>query len=170
MSEGANLPALSLNELRTALAIEREAGHRIVFTNGVFDLIHPGHVRYLREARSYGDVLVVGLNSDVSVRRLKGNQRPILSESERTKILAALEMVDYVALFSEDTPLDLIKVVQPDVLVKGGDYELNQIVGRKEVESAGGKVVTMPFISGKSSSNVLERIVASGKTITRTGT
>lgn len=155
------LEAWPLQDLLRELDRQREAGRRIVFTNGVFDLIHPGHVRYLRAAREMGDLLVVGVNSDDSVRRLKGPRRPILSETERVRILAALEPVDYVALFSQDTPLELIKAVRPDVLVKGADYALNEIVGRDEVESWGGQVRTVELVPGASSTNVVQRIVDS---------
>jgi D-beta-D-heptose 7-phosphate kinase/D-beta-D-heptose 1-phosphate adenosyltransferase len=163
VSTSARLEAWQLEELHDHLQRDRRAGKRIVFTNGVFDLVHPGHVRYLREAKALGDVLVVGLNSDSSTRRLKGAFRPFIPQRERVKILAALEMVDYVTVFEDDTPRDLIHAIAPDVLVKGGDYALDQIVGRKEVESAGGKVVTVPFVDGKSSSNVVDRIVRSAK-------
>ncbi|MGI8908336.1 MAG: D-glycero-beta-D-manno-heptose 1-phosphate adenylyltransferase [Candidatus Sumerlaeaceae bacterium] len=163
MSRPGLLEAFPSDKLREALAVERNAGRRVVFTNGVFDLIHPGHIRYLRQAKSFGDVLVVALNSDESTRRLKGPARPLIPETERVKIIAALEMVDYVTVFSEHTPLDIIKATEPDVLVKGGDYILDEIVGKNEVESRGGKVVTVPFIDGKSSSNVIERIVRSAQ-------
>jgi D-beta-D-heptose 7-phosphate kinase/D-beta-D-heptose 1-phosphate adenosyltransferase len=157
------LEALPLDELLAVVAQERKLSRRIVFTNGVFDLLHPGHVRYLRAAKSFGEVLVVGINSDASTRRLKGARRPFIPELERVKIIAALEMVDYVTVFSGDTPLDLIVAIRPDVLIKGADYTLDAIVGRKEVETAGGKVVTVPFVNGKSSSNVVDRIVRSAK-------
>lgn len=137
----------------------RGAGKKIVFTNGVFDLIHPGHVRYLREARSLGDVLVVALNSDASVRRLKGPQRPILPLVERARILAAFEMVDYLTAFDEDTPLEVIKTLRPSVLVKGGDYTPDQVVGKDFVESYGGMCTTVGFAEGFSTTSVVQRIV-----------
>ena len=137
----------------------RREGKRVVFTNGCFDLLHPGHVRYLAEARSLGDALIVGLNSDRSVRALKGEGRPILDESERAEVVAALEAVDYVVVFDEDTPQELIARLLPDVLVKGGDWPLDQIVGREEVEAAGGQVVSLPYIEGSSTSDIIERIV-----------
>ena len=132
----------------------------IVFTNGVFDILHIGHVNYLREAREQGDVLVVGLNSDSSVRELKGKSRPIQHEEDRAGILAALQSVDFVVLFSESTPIDLIKALKPDVLVKGGDWVVEQIVGYKEVLANGGEVRSLQFVEGRSSSDIIERIQA----------
>lgn len=136
----------------------RSEGKRLVFTNGCFDLLHPGHVRYLREARSLGDALVVALNSDRSVRVLKGEGRPILNERERAEVVAALQAVDYVIVFDEETPRELIAELLPDVLVKGGDWPLNQIVGREEVEAAGGRVVSLSYLGGSSTSDLIERI------------
>jgi rfaE bifunctional protein nucleotidyltransferase chain/domain len=136
----------------------RGEGKRLVFTNGCFDLLHPGHVRYLREARSLGDALVVALNSDRSVQLLKGEGRPILNEQERAEVIGALEAVDYVVIFEEETPQELIAAVLPDVLVKGGDWPLDQIVGREEVEAAGGKVISLRFVEGSSTSDIVERI------------
>lgn len=153
--------AICLEELLPRLEKARETGQRIVFTNGVFDLLHPGHVRYLRAARAEGDLLVVGLNSDESVRRNKGPLRPILAEDQRAKIIASLEMVDYVTLFSEDTPLNLIRRIRPHVLVKGGDYTPDQIVGRAEVERDGGKTLALPFHQGMSSTDIVDRILSS---------
>ena len=131
---------------------------KIVFTNGCFDVLHFGHVHYLLEARKLGDILVIGLNSDDSVRRLKGPSRPINSEKERAFVLAALACVDYVTLFEEDTPEELIKVVKPDVLVKGGDYALDQIVGADFVKANGGRVTTIPFVEGFSSTQIIEQL------------
>jgi len=136
----------------------RSEGKRLVFTNGCFDLLHPGHVRYLREARSLGDALVVALNSDRSVRVLKGEGRPILNEHERAEVVAALQAVDYVIIFDEETPRELIAELLPDVLVKGGDWPLNEIAGRQEVEAAGGKVLSLPYVEGSSSTDIIERI------------
>jgi len=136
----------------------RREGKRVVFTNGCFDLLHPGHIRYLAEARALGDALIVGLNSDRSVRALKGEGRPILDESERAEVIAALAAVDYVVVFDEDTPQELIARLLPDVLVKGGDWPLDQIVGREEVEAAGGKVISLPYIEGSSTSDIIQRI------------
>ena len=138
-------------------------GKRVVFTNGVFDLIHTGHLRYMLAARSLGDILIVGLNSDDSVRRLKGEKRPILPQIERVKILGAFDAVDYVIVFEEDTPLNTIMALRPDILVKGADYTLNQIVGKDEVEGWGGQVRTIELVAGVSSSEIIKRIVQSQK-------
>ena len=137
----------------------RSLGKRLVFTNGCFDLLHPGHVRYLREARSLGDALVVALNSDRTVRLLKGEGRPILNESERSEVISALEAVDYVVVFDEETPRELIADLLPDVLVKGGDWALDKIVGRDEVEAAGGTVRSLPYVEGSSTSEIIERLM-----------
>lgn len=150
---------LSFDELRGARARLRQTGRTVVFTNGCFDLLHPGHVRYLKQARSLGEALVVALNSDRSVRELKGEGRPILNQQERAEVLAALACVDYVIIFDEPTPRELIAALLPEVLVKGGDWGLAQIVGRAEVEAAGGRVLSLPFVAGCSTSEVIERIV-----------
>lgn len=134
-------------------------GKRIVFTNGCFDLLHLGHLRYLSEAKNLGDVLVVGLNSDVSVKGLKGDSRPILPEAERKEMLLGLKPVDFVCVFSESTPLELIKHVNPDVLVKGGDYAIEQIVGHEYVQAQGGRVLSLSFVSGYSSSELIKKIL-----------
>ena len=150
---------LGVAELRGVLAEQRRSGRTVVFTNGCFDLIHPGHVRSLRDARSLGDLLVVGLNSDRSVKRLgKGPGRPILGEGERAEVLTALEMVDYVTLFDEETPLELIHAVEPDVLVKGGDWNEADIVGAEFVRGRGGRVVRMTYHPGLSTTELLRRI------------
>ncbi|HET7552233.1 MAG TPA: D-glycero-beta-D-manno-heptose 1-phosphate adenylyltransferase [Gemmatimonadaceae bacterium] len=133
---------------------------KVVFTNGVFDLLHPGHVDVLRAARSHGDALIVGVNSDASVRRLKGESRPVRTESDRAYVLAALEAVDAVVIFPEDTPLELIRALHPDVLVKGGDYTPDTVVGRSEVESRGGRVVIVPLTAGHSTTSIIERLRA----------
>lgn len=149
---------------REALALIerlRSEGKTIVFTNGVFDLLHPGHVRYLREARRLGDALIVGVNSDQSVRASKGPDRPLTSEAERAEILMALECVDAVVIFDEDTPHDLILTLQPDVLVKGADWGENAIVGRDIVEARGGRVVRVPVERGYSTSGIVEKIRSS---------
>ena len=130
---------------------------RVVFTNGCFDLLHTGHVEHLAQAKALGDVLVVGLNSDASVRRLKGAVRPLLAEADRAAALAALGSVDAVTVFDEDTPLELISALLPDVLVKGGDYDLDGIVGRKMVEEAGGEVRVLPYLEGYSTTGMLDR-------------
>jgi rfaE bifunctional protein nucleotidyltransferase chain/domain len=136
----------------------RGDGRKVVFTNGVFDLLHPGHVRYLQQARALGDALIVGVNADASVRRNKGPDRPLTPAAERAEILAALECVDAVVVFDEDTPDAIIKAVQPDVLVKGADWAADQIVGRDTVEARGGRVVRMPVIEGYSTTAIVERI------------
>lgn len=139
-------------------AAARAEGKRTVFTNGCFDLVHAGHVALLEEARAAGDLLVVGLNTDASVRALKGPGRPIVPEAERAEILAAFRAVDLVVLFPEETPRELVLALRPDVLVKGGDYALDEIVGREEVASWGGRVFTVPPLTGRSTSAILERI------------
>ena len=136
----------------------RSTGKQLVFTNGVFDLLHVGHVRYLTEARSLGDVLLVAINSDQTVRQLKGETRPIFRESERAEILAALRVVDYVTIFDDLSPRSLIATLLPDILVKGGDYALDQIHGREEVEAAGGKVISLPFVDGASTTSIINRM------------
>jgi rfaE bifunctional protein nucleotidyltransferase chain/domain len=137
---------------------ERLHQQKIVFTNGCFDILHRGHVTYLAQARQMGDLLVVGLNSDASVRRLKGPERPVNDEQSRALLLAALEMVDYVVLFEEDTPYNLILKVKPDLLVKGGDYDIDNIVGADFVRQRGGEVRTIPFVQGFSSSSIIDHL------------
>jgi rfaE bifunctional protein nucleotidyltransferase chain/domain len=138
---------------------QQARGLRVVFTNGCFDLLHPGHVAYLEEARSLGDALVVALNTDASVRRLgKGGLRPVNSEADRARVLAALAAVDRVVLFYEDTPLEILTELQPDILVKGGDYQLPEVVGREVVLARGGQVRLLPFRPGYSTSRLVERI------------
>jgi rfaE bifunctional protein nucleotidyltransferase chain/domain len=149
---------LSWDEAATFVRERRAAGQTIVFTNGVFDLLHPGHVRYLQDARALGDALIVGLNADASVRRNKGPSRPINPEAERAEVLAALECVDAVVIFDQDTPADIIKLIQPDILVKGADWPADQIVGRDTVEARGGRVVLMPVEPGHSTTGIVERI------------
>ena len=136
----------------------RTAGQTLVFTNGVFDLLHVGHVRYLEQARMLGDRLLVAVNSDASVRELKGVGRPFMNQDERGEILAALRAVDYVTIFDDISPRSLIARLSPDVLVKGGDYALDEIHGREEVEAAGGRVVSLPFVGGVSSSAIIEKM------------
>ena len=150
--------ATPLVELRRERARWREDGTRVAFTNGCFDLLHPGHVRLLEAARAEGDRLVVGLNSDASVTRLKGQGRPLLPEAERAETLLALEAVDRVVIYAEDTPRDVIAALVPDVLVKGADWELGAIVGREEVEAAGGRVVRVHLLPGRSTTSLVERI------------
>lgn len=152
---------LTLTELLTARAALRQAGRRVVFTNGCFDLLHPGHVRYLQQARALGEALIVALNSDRSVRELKGPARPILKEEERAEVMAALACVDFVTIFDEPTPREIIAALLPDILVKGGDWSIDTIVGREEVEAAGGQVRSLPFVDGVSTSEVIARIMQS---------
>ncbi len=149
---------LSREELTTERARLRGAGKKLVFTNGVFDILHVGHVRYLQAARALGDALVVAINSDASAREIKGAGRPLTNQNDRAEILAALECVDYVTLFDELSPRALIAELLPDVLVKGGDYTLDQIHGREEVEAAGGRVVSLPFVEGFSTTDIIKRI------------
>ncbi|MGO8761929.1 MAG: D-glycero-beta-D-manno-heptose 1-phosphate adenylyltransferase [Desulfobaccales bacterium] len=137
----------------------KDEGQKVVFTNGCFDLLHPGHVRYLEEARSLGDALIVGVNADASVTRLKkGPGRPLTPEADRARVLAACACVDRVVLFAEDTPLALITLLAPDLLVKGGDYRLDEILGREVVEARGGRVVALPFVPGYSTTGLIDRI------------
>jgi D-glycero-beta-D-manno-heptose 1-phosphate adenylyltransferase len=149
---------LSIDQLLRERELLGHQGRRVVFTNGCFDLLHPGHIRYLQEARRLGDALIVALNSDRSVRELKGEKRPILDQNERSEVMAALSCVDYVTIFDESTPREIIVALLPDVLVKGGDWDIDRIVGRDEVEAAGGKVLSLPFVEGCSTSDVIERI------------
>ena len=149
---------LSIEEMLAERARLRAAGARLVFTNGVFDLLHVGHVRYLSEARALGDALVVAINSDRTVRELKGPSRPVFEQDERAEIMAALRVVDYVVVFDNVSPRSLISQLLPDVLVKGGDYRLDEIHGREEVEAAGGKVVALPFVDGASTTSLIARM------------
>src|ERR1051325_406584 len=153
---------LSRSELQAERGRLRAAGKKLVFTNGVFDILHVGHVRYLQQARDLGDELVVAINSDRSVRELKGDFRPLVNENERAEILASLGCVDYVTIFNDISPRALIAELLPDVLVKGGDYSLDQIHGREEVEAAGGRVVSLPFVEGLSTSEIIERMKKTG--------
>ena len=134
-------------------------GKRVVFTNGCFDLLHVGHIRYLEEAKTLGDILIVGVNNDSSVRKLKGPKRPVLPVEERTEILSGLGCVDYITIFDELDPLKLITSLQPDVLVKGGDWTKEQTVGKEVVERSGGEVLIIPFVKGASTSNLIETIL-----------
>jgi D-beta-D-heptose 7-phosphate kinase/D-beta-D-heptose 1-phosphate adenosyltransferase len=150
---------VSLEEATKKVMMAKGQGKTIVFTNGCFDLLHAGHIMMLHKARSFGDMLVLGLNSDESVRRLKGPQRPIVGQADRAKIMASLDCVDCVIIFDELTPERLIKEIMPDVLVKGGDYRLEEVVGREIVEAAGGRVELVPFVEGWSTSDIVQRIV-----------
>jgi D-beta-D-heptose 7-phosphate kinase/D-beta-D-heptose 1-phosphate adenosyltransferase len=149
---------LSREQAVALVATLRAEKKTVVFTNGVFDLLHPGHVRYLEVARSLGDALILGLNGDASVRRNKGPARPITPERERAEVLTALSAVDAVVIFDEDTPAEIVKALQPDVLVKGGDWPADQIVGRDTVEARGGRVVLVPVEHGHSTTSIVERV------------
>ena len=153
----------TLHELLPVLQILRAAGKQIVFTNGCFDLIHTGHTRYLATARSFGDLLVVAVNSDASVRTLKGDKRPINAQDARAETLAALESVDFVTVFEELDPYKVISAIQPDVLVKGGDWPIERIIGRDVVEARGGRVVNVPFVEGQSTTGIIDKIVSKCK-------
>ena len=150
---------LTLPELQKVLSILRATGKKVVFTNGCFDILHTGHTRYLARAKALGDILVVAVNSDVSVRGIKGDKRPINAESDRMEALAALEAVDFVTLFSEPDPYRVIKELQPDVLVKGGDWPVDKIVGGDIVTARGGTVVNVPYIDGQSTTGLIEKIM-----------
>jgi len=147
-----------VSRARLKKLLKNRRSKTVVFTNGCFDILHAGHVTYLAAAKKKGDILVVGLNSDASVRRLKGRGRPVTSQQDRAIVLAALACVDFITIFEEDTPLDLIKALCPDVLVKGGDWKKTQIIGASCVSSCGGRVLTLPFIKGRSTSGLLKRI------------
>ncbi len=162
MIERIRAKILDVSSARRRVAAWRLPGARVVFTNGCFDLIHPGHLEYLAEARALGHYLVVGLNSDASVRRLKGENRPIMDQEARALLLASLSFVDAVVLFEEDTPLQLIEALRPDVLVKGGDYSIEGIVGVREVQGWGGEIKVLPFKEGYSTSAIVERMAGKG--------
>ena len=149
---------LSREQAVALVAALRAESKTVVFTNGVFDLLHPGHVRYLEVARSLGDALILGLNGDASVRRNKGPARPITPEQERAEVLAALSAVDAVVIFDEDTPAEIVEALQPDILVKGADWPADQIVGRDTVEARGGRVVLVPVEQGHSTTSIVERV------------
>jgi len=149
---------LSLHEAILRFGREKRNGRRVVFTNGCFDLLHPGHIETLAKARNLGDALVVGVNSDRSVREMKGAGRPTVPERERAEVLAALECVDAVVIFDELTPREIVAALLPDVLVKGGDWASDRIIGREEVEAAGGRVVSVPVLAGYSTSAMVEKI------------
>jgi D-beta-D-heptose 7-phosphate kinase/D-beta-D-heptose 1-phosphate adenosyltransferase len=148
-----------IRAIKSIIAHLKTRRKKVVFTNGCFDLLHVGHIRYLRKARSLGDILVVGLNTDRSVRQIKGEKRPIVPQGERAEVLAALEFVDYVVLFDEPDPFALIEKVRPTILVKGADWPKDKIIGRDVVEKAGGRVVRIPLVPGASSTGVIEKII-----------
>ena len=151
---------LSIDAVAAQTRVLQQSGKKVVFTNGCFDILHPGHIDLLYRARALGDVLVVALNSDASVRRLKGANRPIFNERERVELLAALEMVDFVCTFDEDTPLQSILAIRPDILVKGADWLAEGIVGSAEVERAGGRVVALKLVDGQSTTGIVERVLS----------
>ncbi|HYE76114.1 MAG TPA: D-glycero-beta-D-manno-heptose 1-phosphate adenylyltransferase [Blastocatellia bacterium] len=150
---------VSLEEMIAERGKLKRSGNKVVFTNGCFDILHPGHVRYLKQARELGDALIVALNSDRAVQELKGKSRPILFEQERAEVIAALGCVDYVLIFDDISPRETISALLPDILVKGGDWTLDQIIGREEVEAAGGKVLSLPFVEGCSTTEIISRIL-----------
>lgn len=149
---------LERNTLKNKLEALRKEGKKIAFTNGCFDIIHVGHVRYLREAKKTADVLVLALNSDSSVRAIKGAKRPLVSAEDRAEVIAALEFVDLITIFEELTPLELINYLKPDILIKGGDWPEEKIVGREEIKKWGGRVVIIPEVTGKSTTNIVKKI------------
>jgi D-glycero-beta-D-manno-heptose 1-phosphate adenylyltransferase len=157
-----NMTILTRDGAAAWAADQRAAGRRLAFTNGVFDLLHPGHVRYLADARAHGDVLIVAVNSDRSVRAIKGPERPVNSERERAEVLAALSVVDAVVIFDEDDPHAIITAIQPDVLVKGADWAADRIIGRDIVEARGGKVIRIEFAPGYSTTAIIQRIQKAG--------
>lgn len=153
------MTCIKLEELKRIVNKLKKEGKKVVFTNGCFDILHLGHVKYLEEAKKLGDILIVGVNSDKSVRILKGEERPIMPEEERAEILAALECVDYVVIFYETNPENLIAQLKPDIHIKGGDYAMDEIPESKLVESLGGKTVILKEIEGKSTSNIIQKIL-----------
>lgn len=150
---------VELPELVSIVDKLKQEGKRIVFTNGCFDIIHLGHVTYLKKAREYGDILIVGLNSDKSVKGIKGDKRPVVPQGERAEVLSSIKYVDFVVIFNEPDPYKTIAAIKPDVLVKGGDWDIENIIGRDIVESTGGIVCTIPYIEGSSSTNIIEEIL-----------
>jgi len=151
---------LDRTSLKKKLDALRQEGKKIAFTNGCFDLLHVGHVRYLKEARKTADVLVLALNSDSSVHAIKGSKRPLVPEQERAEVLSALECIDFITIFSESTPLELIVLLQPDVLIKGGDWAEEQVVGRNEIRQWGGRVEIIPEVVGRSTTNIVDKVLA----------
>lgn len=148
---------IELNDLIDRIAVLKGQDKKIVTTNGCFDILHVGHVRYLQEAKNLGDVLIIGLNTDASVKRLKGDSRPVNNENDRAEVLSALNMVDYVVLFGEDTPVSILSQIQPDIHVKGGDYNVENLPEAKTIQEHGGKLVFVPFVEGKSTTKIIEK-------------
>lgn len=151
---------LDRTALKEKIDALRRKGKKIAFTNGCFDILHVGHVRYLKEARKTADILVLALNSDSSVRAIKGEKRPLVPETERAEVLAALECIDFITIFPELTPLELICYLKPDILIKGGDWPEDQVVGRNEIKQWGGNVTLVPEVAGKSTTNIVDKIIA----------
>jgi len=149
---------LDRKTLKKELDMLKSEGKKIAFTNGCFDILHAGHVRYLKQAKKTADILVLALNSDSSVKKIKGDKRPLMNQQERAEIISALEFVDFVTIFSEMTPLKLINLLEPDVLIKGGDWSEDKIVGREEIKKWGGNLTIIPEIKGKSTTNIVEKI------------
>ncbi len=149
---------LDRETLKEKLDALKKQGKKIAFTNGCFDILHVGHVRYLKEAKKTADILVLALNSDSSVRQIKGEKRPLVPQAERAEIIAALEFIDFVTIFDEQTPLELIKLLKPDVLIKGGDWPEDKVVGREEIKKWGGQLTLIPEIIGKSTTNIIDKI------------
>ena len=152
----AKLKALEI--IKNEIQALQQQGKKIVFTNGCFDILHAGHVDIFQQARNLGDVLVVAVNSDISIKKIKGEKRPVVPEIQRMQVLAALEAIDYVVIFDEENPLKTIKEIQPDILVKGGDWPVETIVGREIVEKKGGKVISIPLMEGISTTNIIEEV------------
>lgn len=150
---------LTWEELKKEVQRSRTEGKKIAFTNGCFDILHVGHIRYLKKAKNFGDILIIGLNTDRSIKLIKGEKRPIVPEKERAEVLAALEFVDYIVLFDEPDPLRLIEALTPDVLVKGADWAKGKIVGKETVKNAGGRVVRVPLVDRASSTGMIEKII-----------
>ena len=148
-----------IGQMKSIIALLKARGKKVVFTNGCFDILHVGHIRYLKKAKKRGDILVIGLNTDRSVAQIKGEKRPIVPEKERAEVLSALEFVDYVVLFDEPDPFRLIESLKPNILVKGADWSKNKIIGREIVEKTGGRVVRIPLVRGASSTGVIEKII-----------
>ncbi len=154
------MPVLTKEDLSREVAKLQKQGEKVVFTNGVFDIIHRGHVEYLNRARELGDCLIVAVNSDASVKRIKGEKRPIVPEADRAFVVSNLKCVDYVCVFGEDTPYEVIKLLHPDVLVKGADWKVEDVVGKDIVEGRGGKVATIEFVMGRSTTNIINKILS----------
>jgi rfaE bifunctional protein nucleotidyltransferase chain/domain len=157
---GMNKKIIEIDKLESSIADLKRDGLKIVFTNGCFDILHLGHIDYLSRAASFGDILIIGVNTDESVKRLKGSGRPINDESSRAQLLAALEFVDVVVLFNDKTPIELIKTITPDILAKGGDYEAEDVVGYEHVITSGGKMRILDFLPGYSTSSIIQKILA----------